>query len=63
MQAGRERNGGVGGKARSVELAGADGSDWMGDEVGDESQETGHVGEMTVAVEGGFIGPFGVDAV
>jgi hypothetical protein len=53
----------IGGEVRLIDLAGADGLDGVGDEVGDECQETGHVREMAVAVEGGFIGPFGMDAV
>lgn len=44
-------------------MAGTDGLDGVGEEVGNKGQETGHVGEMAMAVEGGFIGPFGMDAV
>ena len=44
-------------------MPGTDGLDGVGGEVGNEGQKTGHVGEMAMAVEGGLIGPFGVDAV
>jgi hypothetical protein len=46
---------------RSGNLLGADAVHRMGDEFADDGEETDHVGELDVRVEGGFVAPFGVN--